>query len=171
MFTCRYLSCRADEDSAITMDASFNAFEAFCSPSAAMTWTNLKKIVRKSFLGCVSSFSYLCPGLPGCLSLSGHRALELDWEAGVFAERSVRLDYSIELRYKWKKFHKLPNGENCRRIFIVNACRVLVCILYSLPKKQCTKFSNEKSSVFFPVNLLENLHASTYDLCNYIYKF
>ena len=43
-------------------------------------------------------------------------------------------------------------------------------IKYSLPKKQCTKFSNEKSSVFFPVKLLEILHASTYDLYNYIYK-
>ena len=41
---------------------------------------------------------------------------------------------------------------------------------YSLPKKQCTKFSNKKSSVFFPVNLLENLHASTYTIYNYIYK-
>ena len=40
----------------------------------------------------------------------------------------------------------------------------------SLPKKQCTKFSNEKSSFFFPVNFLEKLHASTYDLYNYIYE-
>ncbi len=35
---CRYLSCRAEEDSAITSEASFRAREAFCSPSAAITY-------------------------------------------------------------------------------------------------------------------------------------
>ncbi len=35
--TWRYLNCSADEDSAITSDASLSALEAFCSPSAAMT--------------------------------------------------------------------------------------------------------------------------------------
>ena len=45
-----------------------------------------------------------------------------------------------------------------------------IIYMYSLPKKQCTKFSNKKSSVFFPVNLLENLHASTYTIYKYIYK-
>ena len=42
--------------------------------------------------------------------------------------------------------------------------------LYSLPQKHCTKFSNEKSSVFSPVNLFENLHESAYDIYNCIYK-
>ena len=34
--------------------------------------------------------------------------------------------------------------------------------MYSLAQKHCTKFSNDKSMVFSPVNILENLHASTY---------
>ena len=34
----RYLSCRAEGDSAITSAASFRALEAFNSPSAAITW-------------------------------------------------------------------------------------------------------------------------------------
>ena len=34
---CRYLSCSATGDSAITLAASFRALEALCSPSAAMT--------------------------------------------------------------------------------------------------------------------------------------
>ena len=34
--TCRYLSCRAADDSAITSEASFSALDAFFSPSAAM---------------------------------------------------------------------------------------------------------------------------------------
>ena len=42
--------------------------------------------------------------------------------------------------------------------------------MYSLPQKHCTKFSNEKSSFFSPVNLFENLHASAYDIYNCIYK-
>ena len=42
--------------------------------------------------------------------------------------------------------------------------------MYSMPQKHCTKFSNEKSSVFFPVNLLKKLHASTCGIYNYIYK-
>ena len=37
LLTCRYRSWRADEDSAITSEASFKAREAFCSPSAAIT--------------------------------------------------------------------------------------------------------------------------------------
>jgi len=36
--TWRYLSWRADEDSAMTSEASLRAREAFCSPSAAMTY-------------------------------------------------------------------------------------------------------------------------------------
>ncbi len=36
--TCKYLSCRAEDDSAMTSDASFSARDAFCSPSAAMTF-------------------------------------------------------------------------------------------------------------------------------------
>ena len=36
--TCRYLSWSADEDSAITSEASLRALEAFCSPSAAITY-------------------------------------------------------------------------------------------------------------------------------------
>ena len=42
--------------------------------------------------------------------------------------------------------------------------------MYSLTQKQCSKFSIEKSLVFFLVNLLEILHASTYDILLYIYK-
>ena len=38
--------------------------------------------------------------------------------------------------------------------------------VYSLTRKQCTKFSNEN----FSVKLLENLHAGTYDIAYYIYK-
>ena len=37
-------------------------------------------------------------------------------------------------------------------------------IQYSLAQKHCSKFSNENFLVFFTVNLLENLHASTYDI-------
>ncbi len=36
--TWRYLSCRAEDDSAMTSEASLSAREAFCSPSAAMTF-------------------------------------------------------------------------------------------------------------------------------------
>ena len=36
--------------------------------------------------------------------------------------------------------------------------------MYSLAQKHCSKFSNENFLVFFTVNLLENLHASTYDI-------
>ena len=35
--TCKYLSCSADGDSSITLEASRNAFEARFSPSAAIT--------------------------------------------------------------------------------------------------------------------------------------
>ena len=42
--------------------------------------------------------------------------------------------------------------------------------VYSLPQKHCTKFSNEKSMFFLTVNLFENWHASTYNMCKYIYK-
>ena len=51
--TCKYLSWRAEEDLAITSEASLRARLAFCSPSAAMTynnniaqWTN-KNIISK----------------------------------------------------------------------------------------------------------------------------
>ena len=37
IFTCRYLSWSAEEDSAMTSEASLKALEAFCSPSAAIT--------------------------------------------------------------------------------------------------------------------------------------
>ena len=37
-----------------------------------------------------------------------------------------------------------------------------ICSQKYVQKKHCTKFSNEKSSVFSPVNLLENLHAILY---------
>ena len=36
--TWRYLSCKAEDDSAMTSEASLNALEAFCSPSAAITY-------------------------------------------------------------------------------------------------------------------------------------
>ena len=42
--------------------------------------------------------------------------------------------------------------------------------MYSLQQKQCTTALNEKSRVLFEVNFFENLHASTYDFYNYIYK-
>ena len=42
--------------------------------------------------------------------------------------------------------------------------------MYSLAQKHCTKFSNEKSMVFSPVNILENLHASAYGIYNYRYE-
>ena len=42
--------------------------------------------------------------------------------------------------------------------------------MYSVRQKQCSKFSNEKSLVFFTVNLVENLHVSTYDIYEYTYK-
>ena len=42
--------------------------------------------------------------------------------------------------------------------------------MYSLPKKQCTKFSNEKSSFFFTVKPSDNLHAGTYGLYKYTCK-
>ena len=42
--------------------------------------------------------------------------------------------------------------------------------MLSVRQKQCSKFSNEKSLVFLTVNLDEILHASTYDICKYIYK-
>ena len=37
-FTCKYLNCSAEEESAITSDASRKALLAFCSPSAAITY-------------------------------------------------------------------------------------------------------------------------------------
>ena len=43
-------------------------------------------------------------------------------------------------------------------------------IMYRVHQKQCSKFSNEKSLVFLTVNLLEILHARTYDIHKYIYK-
>ena len=36
--------------------------------------------------------------------------------------------------------------------------------LYSLTRKQCSKFSNKFFSVIFSVKLIEILHASTYDI-------
>ena len=35
---------------------------------------------------------------------------------------------------------------------------------YRVRQKECSKFSNEKSLVFSVVNLLENLHVSTYTI-------
>jgi len=35
---CKYRNCSAEEDSAITSEASLRALDAFCSPSAAMTF-------------------------------------------------------------------------------------------------------------------------------------
>lgn len=35
---CKYRSCRADGDSAITSAASLKARDAFCSPSATITY-------------------------------------------------------------------------------------------------------------------------------------
>ena len=43
--------------------------------------------------------------------------------------------------------------------------------MYSLAQKHCVKISIEKSMVIFSVNLLENLHASTYDIYNCIYRY
>ena len=42
--------------------------------------------------------------------------------------------------------------------------------MYRVAQKECSKFSIEKSLVFFSVNVFENLHASTYDILVYIYK-
>ena len=42
--------------------------------------------------------------------------------------------------------------------------------VYSLQQKHCPVTLNEKSMVISSVNLLENLHASTYDIYNCIYK-
>ena len=50
--TCRYRSWRADEDSAITSEASFKARDAFCSPSAAITYTMMKNI---KWIECVGN--------------------------------------------------------------------------------------------------------------------
>ena len=43
--TCRYLNCRAAPVSDITLLASARDFEAFCSPSAAITLMDTKKEV------------------------------------------------------------------------------------------------------------------------------
>ena len=43
-------------------------------------------------------------------------------------------------------------------------------VKYRVAQKQWIKFSIEKSLVFSSVNLLEILHASTYDILVYIYK-
>ena len=43
-------------------------------------------------------------------------------------------------------------------------------MLYSVTGKQCPQALNEKSLVFLTVNIFENLHASTYNKYNYIYK-
>ena len=45
-----------------------------------------------------------------------------------------------------------------------------LCTIVQSGTKPCVKISIEKSMVIFSVNLLENLHASTYDIYNYIYK-
>ena len=42
--------------------------------------------------------------------------------------------------------------------------------MYSLAQKHCTKFSNEKSMVFFTVNLYEIWHATTYGIYEYMVK-
>ena len=38
ILTCKYLSCNAEDESAITSEASRKARLAFCSPSAAITY-------------------------------------------------------------------------------------------------------------------------------------
>ena len=42
--------------------------------------------------------------------------------------------------------------------------RRVLFLLYSVTEKECSKFSNGKFWVFFSVNLVEILHASTYDI-------
>lgn len=52
----RYLSWRADGDSAITRDASFRALDAFISPSAAITYINTNRYIsvwhHKLYIKC-----------------------------------------------------------------------------------------------------------------------
>ncbi len=49
---CRYLSWRAEGDSAMTREASFRALEAFISPSAAMIWNTDKHNFSSSPIHC-----------------------------------------------------------------------------------------------------------------------
>ena len=57
-FTWRYLSCRAEQLSAMTLLAAARDLEAFCSPSAAITWKN------PSFFWLIFSFQLPLPWPP-----------------------------------------------------------------------------------------------------------
>lgn len=54
IITCKYLSWRAAGESPITSDASLNALDAFCSPSAAIT------LARASLDASASAAIALC---------------------------------------------------------------------------------------------------------------
>lgn len=45
---CKYRNCRAEDDSAITSEASLRALDAFCSPSAAMTFARASRAASAS---------------------------------------------------------------------------------------------------------------------------
>ena len=53
--TCKYRNCRAEDDSAITSEASLRALDAFCSPSAAMTLRHTQKKTKVRKVGHTSS--------------------------------------------------------------------------------------------------------------------
>ena len=60
---CKYRSCRAEGASAMTSAASFNAREAFCSPSAAITWkmeSNGRRKKRDSLVVVLLHNYYCC---------------------------------------------------------------------------------------------------------------
>ena len=61
---CKYLSCRALGESEMTSEASLRAFEAFISPSAAMTFALASRaasasaaIARCKLVGSLTSFT------------------------------------------------------------------------------------------------------------------
>ena len=45
---CKYRNCKAADDSDMMSEASFNALEAFCSPSAAMTLARASRAASAS---------------------------------------------------------------------------------------------------------------------------
>ncbi len=45
---CKYRNCKAIGDSAMTSAASFNCLDAFCSPSAAITFARASRLASAS---------------------------------------------------------------------------------------------------------------------------
>ena len=76
----RYLSCMAAWLPAMVSLAAFRATLALFSPSAAITWRELRT-------GPTGSWAYLGSGFSGGFSLGCHGSLQLDWKSNIFTEQ------------------------------------------------------------------------------------